>query len=161
MTGDEQTWMSILHDKGYRCVSLGKTHEVHAGSTHVQTYGGDSFGQQRDWDLFHPEASPERGENYFDILASRQACSAMRVLNDGDEPFALFLGLHAPHPPSLCPKSTWTFAGQRNPVRQSGEIQKEVPEGLKTDPCFVKVRGGINIERNSTFNMTFFLLQTS
>ena len=34
--GNPYSWMSVLRENGYRCVSVGKTHEVHAGSHHIQ-----------------------------------------------------------------------------------------------------------------------------
>lgn len=101
---DELTWMSELRENGYRCVSVGKTHMVHAGSTHVQVPVGESFGDQSGWDHFHPAASPAREEDYFDIATATRGIDVMRRLARSSEPFALFVGFHAPHEPYVMPE---------------------------------------------------------
>lgn len=103
-----ETWMSILREQGYACVSVGKTHMVHAGSFHIQIPVGKTFGDQKGWDHFHPAASPETEENYFDIHATRRACEVVEELKD-DGPFALFLGFHAPHEPYVMPRKYLDF----------------------------------------------------
>ena len=57
--GEETTWMSLLRDRGYCCVSVGKTHLVHAGSYHIQVPVARSFCDQQGWDHFHPAPSPQ------------------------------------------------------------------------------------------------------
>jgi arylsulfatase len=108
LMGDQTTWMSILRDRGYACVSVGKTHMVHAGSYHIQVPVGRTFGDQGDWDHFHPSASPASDEDYFDIRATRRACEALERLKDA-QPFALFLGFHAPHEPYVMPRRYLDF----------------------------------------------------
>jgi len=102
-TGNEQTWMSVLRDNGYSCVSVGKTHSIHAGSFHIQVPVGRTFGDQSGWDHFHPSSSPETKDYYFDIQAAQRACEVVEDLKEGG-PFALFLGLHAPHEPYVMPE---------------------------------------------------------
>ena len=101
--GEETTWMSLLRDRGYCCVSVGKTHLVHAGSYHIQVPVARSFGDQQGWDHFHPAPSPETEENYFDVHATRRACDALQRLRNA-QPFALFVGFHAPHEPYVMPQ---------------------------------------------------------
>ena len=106
--GGQTTWMSILRDYGYACVSVGKTHLVHAGSYHIQVPVGRTFGDQGDWDHFEPAASPAAEEDYFDVHATRRTCEALDRLKDA-QPFALFLGLHAPHEPYVMPRRYLDF----------------------------------------------------
>ena len=102
------TWMSVLRDQGYACVSVGKTHMVHAGSFHVQVPLGRTFGDQDGWDHFHRAASPEPEESYFDVQATSRACEALARLGQA-QPFALFLGFHAPHEPYVMPDRYLSF----------------------------------------------------
>jgi arylsulfatase A-like enzyme len=106
--GDDLTWMSVLRESGYRCVSVGKTHMIHAGSFHIQVPVARTFGDQGGWNHFHPCASPEPEETYFDIHATRRACQALRRLKETG-PFALFLGFHAPHEPYVMPERYLSF----------------------------------------------------
>lgn len=101
-TGEDTTWMSILRDSGYRCVSVGKTHMVHSGSFHIQVPVRESFGGQTGWDHFHPAATPEPDETFFDLHTAYRSRDALRKLATGD-PFALFVGFHAPHEPYVMP----------------------------------------------------------
>ena len=105
---DDLTWMSVLRDRGYRCVSVGKTHMIHAGSFHIQIPVGRTFAGQGGWDHFHPEPSPEPEETYFDIHAARRACAALTRLKESG-PFALFVGFHAPHEPYVMPQRYLDF----------------------------------------------------
>lgn len=107
-TEDETTWMSLLRDYGYRCVSVGKTHMIHAGSFHIQVPVGKSFGDQDGWNHFEPAASPEQDDNYYDIHIARRACDAIDRLKDTN-PFALFIGFHAPHEPYVMPEKYLDF----------------------------------------------------
>lgn len=121
--GHETTWMSELRDRGYRCVSVGKTHMVHAGSYHIQVPVGRSYGDQGGWDHFHPAPTPETDENYFDILATTRACDALRRLSN-TQPFAMFVGFHAPHEPYVMPEK---YLGFRKP--EDVELPKARFEG--------------------------------
>jgi arylsulfatase A-like enzyme len=96
-------WMQTLRDNGYRCVSVGKTHMVHAGSFHIQVPTGKSFGEQGGWNHFEPQATPEQEDLYFDIHTARRACAALDKLKKTG-PFALFVGFHAPHEPYVMPE---------------------------------------------------------
>jgi arylsulfatase len=101
--GEETTWMQLLREYGYRCVSVGKTHMIHAGSFHIPVPVGKSFGDQDGWNHFEPTESPEQEEHYYDIHVARRACDALERLN-GTDPFAMFIGFHAPHEPYVMPK---------------------------------------------------------
>jgi arylsulfatase len=79
-TEGETTWMQVLRDYGYRCVSVGKTHMIHASSFHIQIPIGQTFGDSVDWNHFIPDISPEKEENYYDIHAARRACMEMNNL---------------------------------------------------------------------------------
>ncbi len=161
---DEETWMSILRNQGYSCVSVGKTHMVHAGSFHIQIPVGKTFGDQGGWDHFHPTASPETEEKYFDIQATQRASEVVEKLKS-DGPFALFLGFHAPHEPYVMPRKYLDFckpedvplpescsvdqydtksANYRNVVdhfkRMFGEITDEdIKKGIAGHHCLLKM----------------------
>lgn len=100
--GGEMTWMQALRDRGYRSVSIGKTHMIHAGSFHIQVPAGDSFGDDADWNHFAPAATREREDAFFDIQTARRACAALDRLSE-TQPFAMFVGFHAPHEPYVLP----------------------------------------------------------
>jgi arylsulfatase len=111
LTGDQTTWMSILRDHGYRSVSVGKTHMVHAGSTHIQVPIMKSYndkgiwGEGGDWNHFEAQVSEEPQDTYFEFFAVRRACEAInRLKASSDQPFAIFLGFHAPHEPYVLPE---------------------------------------------------------
>jgi arylsulfatase len=108
MGDDRTTWMGVLREHGYACVSVGKTHMVHAGSFHVQVAVGQTFGDQADWDHFHPAASPAAEKDFFDVQAADRACAALERLGRV-QPFALFLGFHAPHEPYAMPERYLDF----------------------------------------------------
>lgn len=69
---------------------------------------GKSFGDQDGWNHFEPTATPEQDENYYDIQIARRACDAIDRLSDTD-PFALFIGFHAPHEPYVMPEKYLNF----------------------------------------------------
>lgn len=108
MADDKSTWMSVLRDMGYRCVSVGKTHMVHAGSYHIQIRSRNSWSPLGGWNHFDLKPSVEKEEDYFDIAMAREACRALRRLKK-TQPFALFLGFHAPHEPYVMPKQYLDF----------------------------------------------------
>ncbi|MBU8902009.1 MAG: sulfatase-like hydrolase/transferase [Victivallales bacterium] len=98
------SWMSALRDNGYLSLSVGKTHMVHSGSFHKQIDLGKSFGRQDGWDHFKPEASPENKEQFFDIATANQTCDILENLKLQEDPFAMFVGFHAPHEPYVMPE---------------------------------------------------------
>lgn len=103
---DEVTWMSVLRDQGYKTVSVGKTHEVHAGSHHVQVPVGNSFNPgevEPGFNHYEVAESKEPEESYFDIQTANRACGLLGELAPRG-PFALFVGFHAPHEPYVMPK---------------------------------------------------------
>jgi choline-sulfatase len=111
LTGDQTTWMSVLRNHGYRSVSVGKTHMVHAGSTHIQVPIMKSYndkgiwGEGGDWNHFEVQVSEEPEDTYFEFFAVRRACEAIdRLTASSDNPFAMFLGFHAPHEPYVLPE---------------------------------------------------------
>lgn len=99
----DTSWMQVLRDQGYASVSVGKTHQIHAGSYHIPVPLADSFGNQDGWDHFHPEVSPQPEDTFYDIHVARRACDALERLQDKG-PFAMFVGFHAPHEPYVLPE---------------------------------------------------------
>lgn len=106
----ERTWMSLLRDEGYRCVSVGKTHMIHEGSYHIQVDSEDSFGDLDGWNHFQRKATPVAEGEYFDQRVSKRACRVMETLTGDESPFALFIGFHAPHEPYILPEEYLSFA---------------------------------------------------
>jgi arylsulfatase len=105
---EDTTWMSVLREAGYRCVSVGKTHMCHAGSFHIQVPVRETFGTRGGWNHFEIVESPEPECTYFDIHATERACGALERLRGGG-PFAMFLGFHAPHEPYVMPRRYMEF----------------------------------------------------
>lgn len=104
----ERSWMQVLRDEGYASVSVGKTHMIHAGSYHIPVPLSKTFGKRDGWDHFHVEKSPEPESTYYDIHVASRACYALERLQ-GDGPFALFVGFHAPHEPYVLPEKYWNY----------------------------------------------------
>ena len=107
LSPQNRTWMQTLRDNGYACVSVGKTHMVHAGSYHVQVPLRRSFGDEDGWNHFYPKATPERDEDFFDVQVATRACEIIERMPE--EPFALFVGFHAPHEPYVMPEKYLSF----------------------------------------------------
>jgi len=108
---NSKTWMSVLRENKYRCVSVGKTHEIHAGSHHIQVPLYDSYGDKGkygeggDLNCFEIQPSVESRETHFDFMTARRANEAIdRLTATSEEPFAMFVGFHAPHMPYVLPK---------------------------------------------------------
>lgn len=97
-----KTWMQTLRENGYSCISVGKTHMVHAGSFHVQVPTGNSFGDEDGWNHFYPQATPVDENQFFDIQVAQRTCEILQRVQD--VPFALFVGFHAPHEPYVMPR---------------------------------------------------------
>ncbi len=104
---EDTTWMSLLRDQGYRCVSVGKTHMCHAGSFHMQVPIRETFAGRGGWNHFEIVESPEPESTYFDTCAADRACAALERLKGN--PFAMFLGFHAPHEPYVMPRGYMDF----------------------------------------------------
>ena len=148
--GEDITWMSILRENAYHCVSVGKTHMVHGGSFHIQVPVGRSFGGQTGWDHFHPTASPEPEETYYDVYTARRACEALKKLRDRG-PFALFVGFHAPHEPYVMPER---YLSVVDPVsvplpqnRSPDEYRQKSEYYRKRVDHFNTLHGGIDDEK--------------
>ena len=107
LSPQNKTWMQTLRENGYACVSVGKTHMVHAGSYHVQVPLRQSFGDEDGWDHFHPQITPEKDEEFFDVQVATRACEILERMPE--EPFALFVGFHAPHEPYVMPEKYLSF----------------------------------------------------
>jgi arylsulfatase len=130
-TEGETTWMQVLRDHGYRSVSVGKTHMIHAGSFHIQIPPGKSFGDNADWNHFEPAPTEEQDELFFDIHTTRRACAALERLNE-TQPFAMFIGFHAPHEPYVIPEKYLDFCKPEDaPLpsnRQASEYESKSEE---------------------------------
>lgn len=148
MSDNETTWMSMLRDSGYRCVSVGKTHMVHAGSFHIQIRAGKSWDPLRGWNYVDVKATEERDEDYFDIAAARETCRALQRLK-GTQPFALFLGFHAPHEPYVMPKKYLGFCKPENaplPKARAADEYETKSEGYRRRRDLFKNRFGENTD---------------
>lgn len=150
-TGDDRTWMSVLRDHGYGCVSVGKTHMIHAGSTHIQVPLKNSFGDQGGWDHFHPAASPEPEESYFDIHTATRAREALRSLAGDEAPFALFVGFHAPHEPYIMPERYLDFVDPKDaplPAVRADHEHDQKSKGYRNRvEHFKRLFGGIDDQK--------------
>jgi len=125
-TDSEATWMQALRDHGYRSVSVGKTHMIHAGSFHIQIPPGDSFGDNADWNHFEPAPTQEQDDYFFDIQTTRRACAALERLNDNDtDPFAMFIGFHAPHEPYVIPEKYLDFCKPEDVPLPTNRLESE------------------------------------
>lgn len=103
---DTTTWMSILRSEGYKALSVGKTHGVHAGSHHIPVTLGKSFNPGEVVGGFnHYEIAPthEPAEMYFDVQVANRACELLQEIHNRG-PFAMFIGFHAPHEPYVMPQ---------------------------------------------------------
>jgi arylsulfatase len=132
-TENETTWMQILREYGYRCVSVGKTHMIHAGSFHIQVPVGNSFGNQEGWNHFEPSVTPKNEENYYDVHVARRACDALERLKE-TEPFAMFVGFHAPHEPYVMPEKYLNFCKPEDvplPTNHTANEYEEKSEGYR------------------------------
>ncbi len=90
-------------------MSVGKTHEVHAGSFHLQTPVGKSFGDKPGWDHFTLAPADMLEDQFYDIFATTQACESLKRLAEREGPFAMFLGFHSPHEPYIMPERYLDF----------------------------------------------------
>jgi arylsulfatase A-like enzyme len=146
LVGDQVTWMSLLRDRGYRCVSIGKTHMVHAGSFHVQIPVGLSFADEtQSFNHFKVVASPEPEEAYFDVQVATRARETLKLLK-AMQPFALFVGFHGPHQPYVVPRRYMDFVKPHEvplpAARSPGEhLTKSKPFNKKRERL-MEVRGG-------------------
>lgn len=118
------SWMSALHERGYLSLSTGKTHLIHSGSYHAHIELGESFGDQGGWDHFRPEATPEERARYFDIATTDKACDILGKLS-AREPFAMFVGFHAPHEPYVMPEEYLDFCRPEQVELPASAIQME------------------------------------
>jgi choline-sulfatase len=149
-TDGETTWMQVLRDHGYRSVSVGKTHMIHAGSFHIQIPPGRSFGDNADWNHFEPASTREQDELFFDIHTTRRACAAIERLND-TKPFAMFIGFHAPHEPYVIPGKYLDFCKPENvplPVNRSkGEYESKSEAYRGRADLFQRIHGEITDDK--------------
>lgn len=126
LSPNNKSWMQALREAGYCCVSVGKTHMVHAGSFHIQVPLADSFGDEDGWDHFHPKETPASDAAYYDLHTTRRACDALKRLSG--EPFALFVGFHAPHEPYVLPKRYLSYCKPEDVPLPSARALSEYEE---------------------------------
>ncbi|CAG7615969.1 N-acetylglucosamine-6-O-sulfatase [Paenibacillus solanacearum] len=142
----DATWMQALREYGYRCVSVGKTHMIHAGSFHIQIPPGESFGDRADWNHFEPAPTREPEPYFFDIHMTRRACAAIERLNDS-KPFAMFIGFHAPHEPYVMPEAYLDYCKLEDvplpAYRSADEYETKSEAYRKRVDLFRKMHGDI------------------
>ncbi len=122
-----KSWMQILREQGYASVSVGKTHMIHGGSYHIPVPLDRSFGDEDGWDHFHPKASPQPEDTFYDLHVARRACDALERLSDRG-PFAMFVGFHAPHEPYVLPEKYLDFCRPEDVVLPENRSLKEYRE---------------------------------
>ncbi len=120
------TWAESLQRAGYRTAAVGKTHSVHKGFDRVPINArGHSEGAP--W----PHGRTVRKvdypkEQYLDFRIARQAVVMLEEFARGPDPFALFVGVNAPHPPYLLPEpfdSMYDPATIPMPAFEEGELR--------------------------------------
>lgn len=149
MGDSNESWMGVLRNNGYRCVSVGKTHMIHEGSFHIPVDVRKTFSQRgAGWDHFNIEASPELEENYFDIAVANKSCEVLTELNKSEDPFALFIGFHAPHEPYVMPEKYTHFLSPEDvelpEARRDNEYEAKSEAYRKRVDHFKKMFGEID-----------------
>jgi len=121
---DKTTWASVLSANGYETLCVGRAHGINQGfdsSIHIPL--GDSFfnmvselnGFEQKWSYGHydykhlPHVYEGNFEEYMDVRCVKTACHAMRDLKDSHKPWAMYLGMLAPHNPYIIPKKYVDF----------------------------------------------------
>lgn len=98
------TWAERLGDAGYRAVAVGKTHSVHRGFERVpMNFRGHAAEAKWPHGRFVRPADCAKGD-WLDFRIARQGVEFLRELGRGPDPFCLFVGIHAPHPPYFLPE---------------------------------------------------------
>jgi arylsulfatase len=108
---DLMTWGEALGTAGYRTVCVGRTHSVNRGfeprngdclqGRDSSATGDGRFGWPHGRDVGRSKYSREE---FMDFRIARQAAQVLGELSATDEPFALFVGFFAPHPPYVLPE---------------------------------------------------------
>jgi len=110
----ETTWGDVLKENGYDTVSIGRTHTIHKGFSHISVPLEDSYldfiekhyaSGCRKFLYNHddPVVYPGDKEDFIEFRRTRAACDALRSLKERGNPFAMFLGYCAPHNPYVIP----------------------------------------------------------
>ncbi len=124
LPADKITWARVLGANGYETISVGRAHGINQGfdrSIHIPF--GDSFfemasalnGPQQKWTYSHYDYKPlphiYEGdfEQYMDVRCVNTACHALRDLKDTHKPWAMYLGMLAPHNPYILPRKYADF----------------------------------------------------
>ena len=102
------TFGHALSDQGFTVKSVGRMHGVYAGFDHRGILVGESI--PRTGSAYGPSAkvapvaeSPVALEEYYDHRIANAAIEELTELGATDDPFVLFVGFHAPHPPFWIP----------------------------------------------------------
>jgi len=97
------TWPERLAQAGYRTLAVGKTHAAHRGFARVPPPEDDRprcrWPHGRTVEKFE---GPK--EEYYEFRIVAQAAQTLRELARRDEPWALHVGIQAPHPPYILPE---------------------------------------------------------
>ena len=119
LPSDKNTWASVLSDSGYETICVGRSHGIDQGfCSSIRIPFGDSFfdmsanlnGPEQKWsygyyDYKHlPHVYEGDFDDYMDVRCVKTACHALHDLKDTHKPWAMYLGLLAPHNPYIIPK---------------------------------------------------------
>ncbi len=105
----EYTWAEFLRDEGYTTVAVGKTHGVDDGLEVVNVSSAGSFPpgashyNNNKAGIVHG-TSPAAKEDFYDARIVDAGIEELRRFRKEGKPWALFVGIHAPHPPFYPPK---------------------------------------------------------
>jgi arylsulfatase len=117
----ERTWVQALKDNGYQCTAVGRTHHVDRGFETVRVPYGKSY-PMIDYTHVHEvpwgkngilETSPAALEEFYEVRVAQTACNLMEDFSR-NQPFALYVGFIAPHPPFVLPEP---FASAYDPAK--------------------------------------------
>ena len=124
LPADKTTWSRVLSNNGYETLCVGRAHGINQGfdqSIHIPF--GDSFfemsssinGPDEKWTYSHydykhlPHIYEGDFEEYMDVRCINTACHALRDLKDAHKPWAMYLGILAPHNPYIVPRKYADF----------------------------------------------------
>ncbi|MFS0726661.1 sulfatase [Paenibacillus sp. 1P07SE] len=116
MSEVETTWPEVLDRHGYQAVAVGRTHHIDKGFETVRVPYGQSY-PMIDYNDVHeipwgPQGftacSPVPFEEFYEKKVADTAVGLMEDLGR-NQPFAMYVGLLAPHPPFVLPEPFYSM----------------------------------------------------